>query len=490
MNRFLYLQFCLGLLLSCIALSSYAQGGIVVEGANFNVDAGTSVRVEGGGVQNQANGAIDNEGDLYLDLDWVQTGAGTNYTGNGWMWFEGTANQSISSVSALSIPRLRVDNANRLILQNSITVETQLDLMNNGSIELGTHNLNILSGGTIINYDANHYIITNSTGVLDQVVGGSNVFFPVGNTNYNPAMLNNVGTVDNFSIRVEDQALDSYPAGPVDGDDVVSRTWQIEEATLGGSDVILTLQWNSPEETATFNRTASGISHWTGTVWDRSTYSNATNVGTNMWQQTRTGLNSFSPFVVDDISALLPIELLEFTAQRSSVEWVDLDWKTSSETNSKGFELERMLDTEQEFKAIAWIDGQENSTEVTAYQYKDPNAHQGISYYRLKQVDLDGQTNYSPIRAVNGWEQSNFISIYPNPTDDFLNIRFAETVEGNAQIRVYAIDGKLLIDRSEQVSVGTVLSLSSTQDLVAGTYLLQILFENGQSFTRRFIKKK
>ena len=50
----------------------------------------------------------------------------------GWMWFEGAANQNLSSISALTIPKLRVDNGNRLVLGSDINISTEVDLMNNG----------------------------------------------------------------------------------------------------------------------------------------------------------------------------------------------------------------------------------------------------------------------------------------------------------------------------------------------------------------------
>ncbi|MCP4439955.1 MAG: T9SS type A sorting domain-containing protein [Aureispira sp.] len=486
MNK--YIIVIVWLLLPYLAIS---QGGIVVDGANFNVEAGTQVRVEGGGVTNQSGGDIDNEGNIYLDLDWVQNGGLSTYTGGGWMWFEGTGNQSLFSAGALVVPRLRVDNGQRLVLLSPVTVSTQVDLMTNGNIELGANDLTINPGGTIVNYNAANFVVTNGTGSLKQEVAGANVVFPVGETIYNPATLNNAGTTDNISVRVVDQVQTGYPVGGVEIEGVVGKAWFIEEDITGGSDVTLTLQWDTGDELPNFDRTVSGISHWTTSVWDRSpTWTNATNVGGTSWTQTRTGITYFSPFAVEDIQQDLPVELLDFTAKRVNADEVQLDWSTATEINNKGFEVQRMLANELEFETFAWVDGAGTTTDIQNYDLLDENNYSGTSYYRLKQVDNDGTFTYSQIRAVDGIENVGNITVFPNPTETFLNIRFAEVESTEVTIRVYAADGKLVINRTEALTANQTIRLEETQHFAAGAYLIQMVFDDGTAQTKRFIKSR
>ena len=100
-----------------------AQGGIINDNAKIQVSSGTMIKI-GGGVINQNSGAITNEGNMYVEADWTQIGAAASYTGNGWMWFENGTNQSLTSVSALVVPKLRVDNGGKLILGSNVTVST------------------------------------------------------------------------------------------------------------------------------------------------------------------------------------------------------------------------------------------------------------------------------------------------------------------------------------------------------------------------------
>lgn len=115
---------------------------------------------------------------------------------------------------------------------------------------------------------------------------------------------------------------------------------------------------------------------------------------------------------VDCISTL-PVELMKFTAtpKKSSVH---LTWATASEINNDYFTIERSADG-LVFEDYAYMDGAGNSNEVLRYSLVDSSPLEGISYYRLKQTDLDGTTTYSKIESVHFTDALD-ISVYPNPT--------------------------------------------------------------------------
>lgn len=468
-----------------------AQGGLVNNGANIKITTSTELKVSDGGVFNKANGEIDNDGNLYLDLNWAQTGAATTYLGTGWMWFEGNINQNLGSVAPITIPRLRVDNGNRLVLNDNVNVSVEVDLLNNGSIELGTNNLVMLPGASIINYDLNNYIITNNTGVLQQEVGGANVFFPIGNSTYNPATVSNTGVLDNIMARVEDQVWDHGTTGTPETQDIVNRTWHVSEQNIGGSSVNLTVQWDVAQELVGFDRSQSGVAHFQGAYWYHpALFTAATPVGPS-FTQTRTGITSFSPFAVEDLDEALPIELLFFEAYRLDKNNVQLDWATESETNNEGFEIERMLDTETEFRKIDWVDGFGTTTNVINYSLNDVNPHQGISYYRLKQLDFDGTFSYSPIRAVEGYKlDGGSLLVYPNPVRNVLKVDFSNWTSDEADVVLKVIDvyGRTLITKNVVVQQNSLVEIQEVESLLTGTYFLVIDSEKVTSVVRKFIK--
>jgi hypothetical protein len=488
-------NFLKGLVLLLLPALIHAQSGIVNNGGKIKVMATANIKMNNSGLTNKNNGEITNSGNMYLDNDWTQTGATTTYGGVGWMWFEGTTNQNISSVSAINVPRLRVDNGNILLLGSDVTVSTQVDFMTNGNIQLGTNNLLMSPTATMVNYDANNRVITDNIGFLQREVSGTAVFFPVGNASYNPLTLTNTGTTDNFQLRVEDQVWTYGTTGVLETNSIVNRTWHLDEETVGGSVADITVQWEQGEELTTFNRTMCAVSHWNGAAWDHTMpYLAATNVGGTNWVQTRNGQTTFSPFAVEDLEMNLPVELLTFDANRLDLIQVELDWSTASETNNQGFEIERMLEHESSFQKIAWVDGHGTTTLTNYYQLMDDNNYSDVSYYRLKQIDFDGSFAYSDIRAVAGMQSKNGselnVAIFPNPVSDVLKISFQDLPKEieSATIKIITIDGKILYQYQPALQTYLIVELDAVQDLVPAVYILSIELDNGEHIKKKFVK--
>lgn len=109
---------------------------------------------------------------------------------------------------------------------------------------------------------------------------------------------------------------------------------------------------------------------------------------------------------IDNISLTrntgLPIELTEFTGYKTN-EYNVLKWQTASEHNNSHFILERSTTGEfTENDVITTMDGAGNSTEIINYSYRDFDAPKEINYYRLTQVDYDGNfKQYGPIAVDN-----------------------------------------------------------------------------------------
>ncbi len=114
----------------------------------------------------------------------------------------------------------------------------------------------------------------------------------------------------------------------------------------------------------------------------------------------------------------LPVEFASFSATRNRT-MVNLKWETSFEQENSGFAIERNVGgvwTEIAFVPSLATDG--NSSDMLAYTYADPNNIKGITQYRLRQVDFDGRSKFSAIRAVRGEGQLANTVVYPNPTSD------------------------------------------------------------------------
>lgn len=110
----------------------------------------------------------------------------------------------------------------------------------------------------------------------------------------------------------------------------------------------------------------------------------------------------------------LAVELTSFTGMATE-SGINLNWSTASEENNSHFEVERSSDG-QAYEHIAQVNGHGNSSVAINYTYVDGSPLPGTSYYRLKQVDFDGQYAYSNTIAVsyNGPEAMQ-LTMAPNP---------------------------------------------------------------------------
>jgi trimeric autotransporter adhesin len=162
---------------------------------------------------------------------------------------------------------------------------------------------------------------------------------------------------------------------------------------------------------------------------------------------TYTFSNGFSGFGagVPGSSGTLPISLLSFTGKLQK-DNVQLNWLTSFEQNSKGFEIEKSLDGVS-FRKIGFIKSAGNSNITRSYTFTDPQRAVEYNFYRLKMVDLDNTYEYSDVVLVKnaGIQQDVFIA--GNPVSDKLTIQFARIPEDKVSVAVYDMKGRMIYQK-------------------------------------------
>ncbi len=423
--------------------------------------------------------------DLILkDAKWVNNG--TFSATDGTVHFTGASTQTNASVggtSETSFYNLTINKtSNNAELNQNITIENTVTL-SNGKLELNNSDILLNGNYTLQN---GHYFQTSGTGSLKcEVTNGSTKTFPVGNTSYTPMTIQNNGTADVFSARCTPEVLENGTSGNALTSDVVDRTWFVEEAVAGGSDLTLTATWNTSDELTGFDRTHCYLSHYTGSGWNGNTPSAAT--GSAPYSVSRSGITSLSPFAVGSNGAL-PIELVDFYAFREG-ENVKLEWTTATEINSDVFEIEHSLDAIS-FKKIGEVQAATFSDSELNYDFLhknsfDPKGASGINYYRLKMRDLDGSFEYSEVRSVdllNFHSLVNLVTVYPNPTSDILNIRFNENIEAGWVEMYNELGQKVLESDLNHASKNTI----SVKDFPSGVYFLNLKMDS-KNLTKRVI---
>lgn len=196
------------------------------------------------------------------------------------------------------------------------------------------------------------------------------------------------------------------------------------------------------------------------------------NIGMN-----RSGCNSGDE-ILGWACILLSVDLTLFTANIRNKTAI-LNWQTASETNNTGFEIQKSKDGVH-WEKTGWLAGQGNSAEAQSYTYTDKNPFFGISYYRLKQVDVDGNFEYSDVVSVE-YKGKSTISLYPNPAENILHI--ADLNGQNIRyIRLYNQAGQAI-----PVNMKTANSINTSQ-LIPGVYIVKMMINEDVIFEKFLVK--
>ena len=177
----------------------------------------------------------------------------------------------------------------------------------------------------------------------------------------------------------------------------------------------------------------------------------------------------------------LPISLLDFTAIKQN-KVVTLNWQTSVEQNSGYFDVEFSKDGSK-FENIGSVKATGVSTTLKSYSLVHLTPVNGVNFYRLKIVDVDGTYKYGPVRIVK-FGNSTTISILPNPTTDrvFITSNDAGVLQS---VGLYSINGKLL-QLINNFTLGKSIDLST---YAPSLYILKLIDKDGNTEVLKVVRK-
>jgi hypothetical protein len=173
-------------------------------------------------------------------------------------------------------------------------------------------------------------------------------------------------------------------------------------------------------------------------------------------------------------NAVLPVRFISINGTKQNKSIV-VGWEVGTEVNVSNYELQRSADGNN-FETIGTVTANNSST----YQFEDKNPINGVNYYRVKSVDINGFIqNSSTVKVAAGVKVS--LQIVPNPVVDFVNI---SGLSGKGTISIFTIEGKKVIDF---IVKGNTVAYN-LQQLKTGIYIIQYL-DNGDAQTLKMIKK-
>jgi hypothetical protein len=234
----------------------------------------------------------------------------------------------------------------------------------------------------------------------------------------------------------------------------------------------VTLSWDANSCGVT-NMPDLRVARWDGAMWQD--HGNGGTTGSNAAGTVVTSapVTAFSPFTLASVSLAnpLPIELISFSASCEQ-DQVVLRWKTASEKNNQFFAIERTTDG-LNFTEIARIAGAGNSTTPIAYSFVDIHPATGYAYYRLHQIDFNGEDSYSvPVLLESSDCTGHIFNVTQTMfTESNLSIQF-EHAANDVDVYVYDVTGRFLMHASA-IKNQQSIEINAVHNWPAGVYLIR-----------------
>lgn len=197
-------------------------------------------------------------------------------------------------------------------------------------------------------------------------------------------------------------------------------------------------------------------------------------------------------YYVSSSGEALPVELVEWKAKRADGGAV-LTWRTASEHNNSGFDIQHEAPEKEEWRTLGYVKGAGTTANPNDYRYTVEELVPGAHRFRLKQIDMDGTVEHSdPVTVHRGMRTAvRLTSPVPNPVRRRARLSFSVREQQSVAIRVYDVLGRQIetLYRGEpQAEKNQTIRFDAT-DIASGTYFIRLVAED-QVETRRCVVTK
>ena len=418
--------------------------------------------------------------DLEIGESWINSGSFLQGTRK--VSFVGATAGSISGSTNTSFYDLTINKstaAPALALSSRAVVQHHLDLIDGVVSSSDGNEVIILDNATTSNGNDSSFI----SGPV-QKVGDDPFIFPLGDNGHWARLqlsdlINSPAVTDTFTAsysqgRHAESFWDSldYLGNPGGMKNVsIVEYWELARNS-GNTQPRVTLYWEDGNSSYINDLTDLTIAHYLGgSAWkpEPTTVSGTVAAGSIT---TNDHLDTFSPFTFGSFTKgvnPLPITLLDFKATLVD-DRVRLDWVTTAEINNDYFLIEKTLDGKA-FETIGKVEGSGNSSTRKSYEYFDFNPSINYSYYRLRQVDFDGQYSYSPLVAISYQPLFEF-SMYPNPASTVVHLKLGKDSQGKPlSIKLKNLEGRIMKEWYFENTSSVPLSI---EGIDTGLYIMEL----------------
>jgi hypothetical protein len=456
----------------------YIPGNLTNTSSGSITNTGGTIQVDGN-LTNSAAATLDMSTAGTVQVKGDVTNSATVTPGTGTLLLTGTSTQALD-LGGASLYNLTVNNtagSPLVTIPSNVTVNNQLTLTN-GMVRTTAATKVVLSNGATISGEANgRFVAGNLEAQRTAVSGGAPVIFPNGATitpNNNLGSVSITRTAGLAPTLGAGAANVSYGYNATTNKKGIDQIWTVVPSTqpAAGSPAALTFAWLSDNDNGISSFAQSRVWQNSGAGWLAvGPYVNASG------RSITASAASLSNFTVSNDAAPLPVELLSFEAVRQG-DAARLTWRTASEKNNAHFDVQMSVDG-RSFRKIAEVAGQGTTSRPTDYERNDAallSYHADPVYYRLRQVDTNGEESFSQVKAVRV-EVAGFVAYaYPNPVaKDGTTIQVRTGEAGPAELAVYDATGRLLMGVKTELQAGVNdVKLNAAGTLATGTYFLKV----------------
>jgi hypothetical protein len=473
-----------------LSIYTGSAGTVTMTASDITVNGNLTI-ASGTILSNDANNA-----DIAIAGNWANNG--TFAEGTGSVTFTGNNGQAVNGTNDFYNLIINKGGDNVTLAGTGTTSIGNSLTLTSGNIVSSSANVLTVGTASVVGGSANSFV----SGPMTKTITAAGSFVaPLGSvtaSRYRPATIANTSSADSWSFEYfgHSSSLDGYSNTTMNTTNInkVSKFeyWMISRSGSTSADLTLTYNTGSYIPPNIGDVSTLRVARWDGTRWDLPPTSGGTfsQSGTNIaGSVTVTNMTNFSPQALasTDVNSPLPVELLSFTA-RIITRGVELKWKTANEFNNDYFDIEKSRDGKK-FTAIAQVDGHGTTNEVQQYMHIDEKLALGKTYYRLKQVDFDGNVVYSDVVMVQYVsEEAPRLNLYPNPTADHaIKIEMDNMVDAT-EIPIAFFDqlGRLQMQVTLPVDelTGSVDGEVSLDNLASGVYVLKF---GNSGFVRKLI---
>jgi hypothetical protein len=197
----------------------------------------------------------------------------------------------------------------------------------------------------------------------------------------------------------------------------------------------------------------------------------------NTTNKTLTAMGQSTEYILGVTQSTLPITLLNFGGLKENAA-VNLSWQSQNEINFSKFEVERSSDG-LSFVSIGSVNALHGNA-INSYSLSDNDPSIGYNFYRLKQINSDGQFTYSKIIKID-FSKRLSITITPNPAKNYITVSTSDVIK---ELRLISLDGKM-VNRWTNVSGTSTLDIST---IPAGVYIVKMITADQQQ-SQKIIKQ-